>query len=42
MADGIYVALSGALRETQTLDNVAENVANASTPGYQASKGPSA
>lgn len=35
MGDGIYVALSGALRESQTLDNVAENVANVSTPGFQ-------
>jgi flagellar basal-body rod protein FlgF len=35
MSDGIYVALNGALGETQKLDVVATNLANASTAGYQ-------
>jgi flagellar basal-body rod protein FlgF len=35
MSDGIYVALSGALAQTATLDATASNLANASTDGYQ-------
>jgi flagellar basal body rod protein FlgG len=35
MADGIYVALSGAIAQTQNLDVTAQNLANASTDGYQ-------
>jgi flagellar basal body rod protein FlgG len=35
MSDGIYVALSGALGESEKLDVVATNLANASTAGYQ-------
>jgi flagellar basal body rod protein FlgG len=35
MGDGIYVALSGAARQVETLDTIATNLANASTPGYQ-------
>ncbi len=35
MSGGIYVALSGALGQTDRLDVVAENLANAATVGYQ-------
>src|SRR5271155_2824172 len=35
MGDGIYVALSGAIAQTQNLDATAQNLANASTDGYQ-------
>jgi len=35
VSDGIYVALSGALAETEKLDVVATNLANAATLGYQ-------
>lgn len=35
MGDGIYVALSGALSQQTALDTTAENLANASTAGYQ-------
>jgi flagellar basal-body rod protein FlgF len=35
MADGIYVALSGALAQSTNLDATAANLANASTDGYQ-------
>ncbi len=35
MSDGIYVALSGAVAQEATLDATAQNLANASTPGYQ-------
>jgi flagellar basal body rod protein FlgG len=35
MSDGIYVALSGALAQTATLDATASNLANASTDGYE-------
>ena len=36
MANGIYVALSGAVAQSQALDVVSNNVANASTTGYHA------
>lgn len=36
MADGIYSAMSGAMARSQALDVVAQNVANAPTPGYRA------
>ncbi|HKA86167.1 MAG TPA: flagellar basal-body rod protein FlgF [Haliangiales bacterium] len=36
MANGIYVALSGAVAQSQALDVVSNNVANASTSGYRA------
>jgi len=36
MANGIYVALSGAVAQSQALDVVSNNVANASTTGYRA------
>jgi flagellar basal body rod protein FlgG len=35
MGDGIYVALSGAIAQTISLDTTASNLANASTDGYQ-------
>jgi flagellar basal body rod protein FlgG len=35
MSDGIYVALSGAIAQTASLDATAANLANASTDGYQ-------
>jgi flagellar basal-body rod protein FlgF len=36
MANGIYVALSGAVAQSQALDVVSNNVANASTTAYRA------
>ena len=35
MADGIYVALSGAVAQQKALDATAANLANANTAGYQ-------
>ncbi len=35
MSNGIYVALSGAVAQEQSLDTTAQNLANASLPGYQ-------
>ncbi|MBS2020686.1 MAG: flagellar hook basal-body protein [Deltaproteobacteria bacterium] len=35
MSKGLYVALSGAVAQENALDTVANNVANASSPGYQ-------
>jgi flagellar basal body rod protein FlgG len=35
MSDGIYVALSGAIAQATNLETTAENLANASTDGYQ-------
>jgi flagellar basal-body rod protein FlgF len=35
VADGIYVALSGAIAQSTNLDTTAANLANASTDGYQ-------
>lgn len=35
MSEGIYVALSGAIAQSQNLDTTANNIANASTDGYQ-------
>jgi flagellar basal body rod protein FlgG len=37
MADGIYAAMSGAMSRSLALDVVAQNVANAPTPGFRAS-----
>lgn len=37
MADGIYAAMSGAMARSLALDVVAQNVANAPTPGFRAS-----
>lgn len=36
MADGIYTALTGAVAQQQTLDVIANNVANVNTAGYRA------
>jgi flagellar basal-body rod protein FlgF len=38
MADGIYVSMCGAAARSEQLDAVAENLANAQTPGYKASR----
>lgn len=38
MADGIYTALTGAIAQQQTLDVIANNVANVSTAGYRADR----
>jgi flagellar basal body rod protein FlgG len=38
MADGIYAALSGAVAQVVSLESTAENLANASTGGYRASR----
>lgn len=35
MSRGVYVALSGAIAQEQALDTTAQNLANASTVGYQ-------
>ncbi|MCK6547718.1 flagellar basal-body rod protein FlgF [Myxococcota bacterium] len=38
MADGIYVALSGAVAESKRLDVLSHNVANSNTAGYRAQR----
>ncbi|MBI5512161.1 MAG: flagellar hook basal-body protein [Deltaproteobacteria bacterium] len=38
MADGIYLALSGALAQGALLENTANNLANATTDGFQRSR----
>jgi flagellar basal-body rod protein FlgF len=38
MADGIYVSMCGAEARTEQLDAIADNLANASTPGFKASR----
>lgn len=38
MADGIYVTMCGAAARTVQLDSVADNLANAQTPGFKASR----
>lgn len=38
MADGIYTALTGAVAQQQTLDVIANNVANANTAGFRADR----
>jgi len=38
MADGIYVSMCGAQARTEELDAIADNLANASTPGFRASR----
>ncbi len=38
MADGIYVAMSAAAARAAQLDAVADNLANAQTPGFRASR----
>ncbi len=38
MADGIYVSMCGAVARSAQLDSVADNLANAQTPGFKASR----
>lgn len=38
MADGIYVSMCGAAARTAQLDAIADNLANAQTPGFKASR----
>jgi flagellar basal-body rod protein FlgF len=38
MADGIYVSMSGAVARSEQLDAVADNLANAQTPGFKAAR----
>jgi flagellar basal-body rod protein FlgF len=38
MADGIYTALTGAIAQQQTLDVIANNVANVNTAGFRADR----
>jgi len=38
MSRGIYVALSGAVAQENALESTAQNLANASTPGFQKSR----
>jgi flagellar basal-body rod protein FlgF len=38
MADGIYTALTGAIAQQQTLDVIANNVANVNTTGFRADR----
>jgi flagellar basal-body rod protein FlgF len=38
MGNGIYIATSGAIAQDQALDVTANNIANASTPGFRASR----
>jgi flagellar basal-body rod protein FlgF len=38
MADGIYVSMCGAVARTEQLDAIADNLANASTPGFKGSR----
>ncbi len=38
MADGIYVAMSGAVARAQQLDAIADNLANANTPGFKSTQ----
>lgn len=38
MADGIYVSMCGAVARTEQLDAIADNLANAATPGFKATR----
>ena len=38
MADGIYVSMAGATARERQLDSIADNLANAQTPGFKASR----
>jgi flagellar basal-body rod protein FlgF len=38
MADGIYVSMCGAAARAAQLDSIADNLANAQTPGFKASR----
>jgi flagellar basal-body rod protein FlgF len=38
MADGIYISMCGAVARSEQLDSIADNLANAQTPGYKAQR----
>ena len=38
MADGIYIGMCGAVARGEQLDSIADNLANAQTPGFKASR----
>ncbi len=38
MADGIYISMCGAVARSEQLDSIADNLANAQTPGFKASR----
>jgi flagellar basal-body rod protein FlgF len=38
MADGMYVGMAAAAARSEQLDSIADNLANAETPGYKASR----
>lgn len=38
MADGLYVGMTAAVARAQQLDSIADNLANAQTPGFKASR----
>lgn len=38
MADGIYVGMAGAAARAEQLESIADNLANAETPGYKAGR----
>ena len=38
MADGIYVSMCGAAARSEQLDAIADNLANAQTPGFKAAR----
>jgi flagellar basal-body rod protein FlgF len=38
MADGMYVGMTAAAARSEQLDSIADNLANAETPGYKASR----
>ncbi len=38
MADGIYIGMAGAVAREAQLDSIADNLANASTPGFKAAR----
>jgi len=38
MADGIYISMCGAVARGEQLDSIADNLANAQTPGFKASR----
>jgi flagellar basal-body rod protein FlgF len=38
MADGIYISMCGAVARAEQLESIADNLANAQTPGFKASR----
>jgi flagellar basal-body rod protein FlgF len=38
MADGIYISMCGAVARSEQLESIADNLANAQTPGFKASR----